>query len=216
MNWTYSIKLSYATLLSSSHVHLPRPGPTIVTSNSSPESASPPCRAHRWGGRPPFTLWLPAASICTLLWGGTQWLTLNPLPRGTTTLCLNRVFPSPPWSVAPPGGGTPPGPWASTLSPPIHWWHTIVSNAPTLYKFLPRNVPLLLSFTAPSLPFPTASKIYPCFGRPPPNRCYCRRSSVLGELFQLQMGFSFPFLCANDLRSSLLIIRAHIFLLSCT
>ena len=36
------------------------------------------------------------------------------------------------------------------------------------------------------------------------------------ESLQLQMGFSFPFLCANDLRSSLLIIRARSFLLSFT
>ena len=35
------------------------------------------------------------------------------------------------------------------------------------------------------------------------------------ESFQLQMGFSFPFLRANDLRSSLLIMRARSFLLSC-
>ena len=38
----------------------------------------------------------------------------------------------------------------------------------------------------------------------------------VGESFQLQMGFSFPFLCANNLRSSLLNIRARSFLLSCT
>ena len=36
------------------------------------------------------------------------------------------------------------------------------------------------------------------------------------ELFQLQMGFSFPFLRANDLRSYLLIMRTRSFLLSCT
>ena len=36
------------------------------------------------------------------------------------------------------------------------------------------------------------------------------------ESFQLQMGFSFPLLRDNDLRSSLLIIRARSFLLSCT
>ena len=36
------------------------------------------------------------------------------------------------------------------------------------------------------------------------------------ESFQIQMGFSFPFLRANDLRLSLLIMRTHRFLLSCT
>ena len=36
------------------------------------------------------------------------------------------------------------------------------------------------------------------------------------ESFQLQMGFSFPFLRANNLRSSLLNIRARSFFLSCT
>ena len=35
------------------------------------------------------------------------------------------------------------------------------------------------------------------------------------ESFQLQMGFSFPFLQANYLRSSLLIMRTRSFLLSC-
>ena len=35
------------------------------------------------------------------------------------------------------------------------------------------------------------------------------------ESFQLQMGFSFPFLRANDLRSSLLIMITRSFLLSC-
>ena len=36
------------------------------------------------------------------------------------------------------------------------------------------------------------------------------------ESFQLQMGFPFPLLRANDLRLSLFIIRARSFLLSCT
>ena len=38
---------------------------------------------------------------------------------------------------------------------------------------------------------------------------------MIPESFQLQMGFSFPFLRANNLRLYLLIIRAHSFLLSC-
>ena len=42
--------------------------------------------------------------------------------------------------------------------------------------------------------------------------CLC----TWGESFQLQMVSSFPFLHANDLRSSLLNIRARRFLLSCT
>ena len=33
--------------------------------------------------------------------------------------------------------------------------------------------------------------------------------SIATELFQLQMGLSFPFLRANDLRTSLLIIRTR-------
>ena len=37
-----------------------------------------------------------------------------------------------------------------------------------------------------------------------------------GESFQLQMGFSFSFLCANDSRSFLLNIIARSFLRSCT
>ena len=47
--------------------------------------------------------------------------------------------------------------------------------------------------------------------------CYQIRNRIRQvESFQLQMGFSFPFLRANDLRFSLLNIRAHGFLLSCT
>ena len=41
------------------------------------------------------------------------------------------------------------------------------------------------------------------------NRC-------ASESFQLEMGFSFPFLRANDLRLSLLIMRTRSFLFSCT
>ena len=41
-------------------------------------------------------------------------------------------------------------------------------------------------------------------------------NNVTADSFQLQMGFSFPFLRANDLSLSLLNIRAHSFLLSCT
>ena len=36
------------------------------------------------------------------------------------------------------------------------------------------------------------------------------------ESFQVQIGFSFPFLLANNLCSSLLIMRTRSFLLSCT
>ena len=42
------------------------------------------------------------------------------------------------------------------------------------------------------------------------------RKEVIQESFQIQMGFSFPFLRAKDLRSYLLNIRARSFLLSCT
>ena len=42
------------------------------------------------------------------------------------------------------------------------------------------------------------------------------RGTPTTELFQIQMEFSFPLLHANDLRYSLMIIRAHSFLLSCT
>ena len=40
--------------------------------------------------------------------------------------------------------------------------------------------------------------------------------NLVEESFQLQMGFSFPFLCSNDLRSFLLIMRTSSFLLSCS
>ena len=39
--------------------------------------------------------------------------------------------------------------------------------------------------------------------------CWCDIVTVYVESFQLQMGFSFPFLRANDLRTSLLIMRTR-------
>ena len=42
------------------------------------------------------------------------------------------------------------------------------------------------------------------------------KKGLIIESFQLQMGFSFSFLRANNLRLSLLNIRARSFLLSCT
>ena len=50
------------------------------------------------------------------------------------------------------------------------------------------------------------------------NKCdFCGRLELghAYESFQLQMGFPFPFLRGNDLRSSLLIMRTCSFLLSC-
>ena len=45
---------------------------------------------------------------------------------------------------------------------------------------------------------------------------FIRLSGSTAGLLQLQMIFSFPFLRAKDLRRSLLIMRTHSFLLSCT
>ena len=39
--------------------------------------------------------------------------------------------------------------------------------------------------------------------------CTCNKMKTFGESFQLQMGLSFPFLRANDLRTSLLIMRTR-------
>ena len=66
--------------------------------------------------------------------------------------------------------------------------------------------------------YPGLQQFYPHYFLPPrhnnsQNRFFISR---IRESFQLQMGFPFPFLRANDLRSSLLNIRACIFLLSCT
>ena len=44
---------------------------------------------------------------------------------------------------------------------------------------------------------------------------YLQLDTMKLESFQLQMGFSFPFLRANNLRLSLLIMRTCSFLLSC-
>ena len=179
-NCSHSIKLSYITSSSTPQIHLPRLGPTIVQTGSSLGSALPPCTAHIWVGRPPFTLWRPVSSLCKPWWGGYPQIPLHPLRRGTPTLRLYCVYTSSPWSITLPGGGTPPGPWAFTLSPHRSFCRTILPTALPPYTSLLRPAPLLLSVTAPLLPLPIASKISAGFGRPPPNRCYCRRLSVLG------------------------------------
>ena len=178
-NWSYCIKLSYTTSSSTTQVHLPRPGPTIAPSKSSPASAPPPCRAHIWGRSPSFPLWSPSVSWCTPLWGGDPRLPLPPIPRGTTTLCLPGVFPSALWSVAPPIGGTHPVPWAYTPSPPRACFRTRAPTMPPPYTSIPGPGPLLPPFPAPLLPFPTASNLSAGFGRPLPNHCYCRQSSII-------------------------------------
>ena len=179
-NCSYSIKLSYTTYLSTPQVRLPRPGPTISTSDLSPSSALPTFRAHRWVGRPLFPLWFPAASWCIPLWGGSLRLPVPPLPIGATTLRLPQVSLSAPWSDVPPGGGTPPVPWASTLSPTSSFYRTRSPTAPLPYTYLPGPAPLCLSFPEPYLPFPTASDIFSDFGIPLSNHCYCRQFSGLG------------------------------------
>ena len=87
-NWSYYIKLSLTTWLSTPQTRLPRPGPTITPSNSSPSFAHPLCIAHRWGGRPPFPLRLPVVSWCTPLWDGALRLPFPTLPMGNLTLRL--------------------------------------------------------------------------------------------------------------------------------
>ena len=152
----------------------------MAPTGSSPAYGRPMFTAHIWGGMPPFPLSLPAASWCTTPWGGAPRLPLPPLPRGNPTLRLPRVLTSPPWSVAPPSGKITPGPWESPRSPLSSRWRTITPTAPPPCTSLPGTAPLLPSFPAPLLPFPTASKLSADFGRPPSNRCYCRQSSALG------------------------------------
>ena len=178
-NSSYSIKLSYTTDSSTPQVNLPRLGPTIAPTGLSTASATPPCTAHIWDTRPPFPIWSPAASWCTTRWGGYQRLPLPPPLLFTTTIHLTRAFQPSPWSVAPPGGGNPPGPWASTLSPPSYRCRTRAPTAPPPYTSTPGPILLLLSFPSPPLPFPTASEFSAVFGRQYPNRCYCRQLSVL-------------------------------------
>ena len=112
-------------------------------------------------------------------WGGALRFPLPSLLRDTPTLRLPRVSTSSLWSIAPPGGGTPPGPWASPRWPLSSCCRTRASNSPLTYKYLPGPALLLLSFTELSIPPPTASDLSTNFGRPPPNCCYCRRSSTL-------------------------------------
>ena len=131
------------------------------------------------GRRPHFLLCLTAASWYTPQWFGSPQSPLPLQPRGNPTLCLHRISPSSPWSVAPSGGGTPPGPWSSPWSPLSYHWCTRAPTAPPPYTFLSGPAPFLLSFTTPSLPFLAASEISAGFGRPLPNRCYCRQFSAL-------------------------------------
>ena len=53
--------------------------------------------------------------------------------------------------------------------------------------------------------------LFPDTSKPPANVFCAHLLDKPGESFQLQMGFLFPFLRANDLRSSLLNIRARSF-----
>ena len=128
-NWIYSNKLSYTTSSYTPQVHFPHPGPTIAPTVSSLASAPHPCTAHRWGGTPPFPIWLPTASWCTPQWGGDPRIPLPPLLRGNTALRLPLVLLSPLWSVPLPCGRTPPGPWSSPSSPPRSFCCT---RAPTM------------------------------------------------------------------------------------
>ena len=177
--------LSYTTSSSTPQVYLLRPVPTIAPSDSSLESAPPPCIAHRWGGRPPFPIWLHAVSWFTPLWVEAPRTPLHPLLGGTPTLCLPNVSPSTPWFAVLPGGETPPGPLVSPLSPPIYCYCTRAPTTPPPYTSLPGPAPLLLSFPSPLMPFPTASERSAGFGIPPPNCCYCRWLSVLGNRMPL-------------------------------
>ena len=179
-NCSYSIKLSYTTPSSTPKVHLRCLGTTILPTVSSPAFSPPPCPAHIWVGRPTFPIWSPAASLCSPWWVVSLWLFFPPLPRGTSTLRLPRVSPSSLWSVAPPRGVTPSGPWSFTPEPTSSCCRTRAPTAPPTYTSLPRPAPLLPSFTSPSPPFLTASDISEGFGILPLNRCYCRQLSVLG------------------------------------
>ena len=192
-NFSHSIQLNYTTSSSNPQFCLPRPGTTIAPTGSFLASSPPLCTYHIWGSRPLFTLWLPSDSWYTPRWGGTPHIPLPPLPRGTTTLQLPRISPSSQWSVAPPGGGTPPEPLASSPSPPSYCCRTIAPTVPPPYTLLPGPAPLLLSFPEPLLPFPTASELSASFGRPPPNCCYCRQFSVLSMENPLTM-VGFPHL----------------------
>ena len=146
----YYIMLSYAVYPSTTQVHLPRPGPTISPSGSSPESAPPWLRVHRWGGRPTFPLWLPVVSWCTILWGELPRLTLPPTPGGIPNPRPPHVSPSSPWSALPPGDGIPPRPLEYPLSPTnFHWLIRAPTVSPT-YKSSPGPAPLLPYLPAPS------------------------------------------------------------------
>ena len=179
-NFSYNIMLRYTPYLSTLQVYLYGLGLTIAPTGSSPESVLPPCTYHRWGNRPPFPLLLPVASLCTPWWSEDPGSPLPPPPRYTPNLCLPRISPSSPLSVTSPSIGTPPRHWTYLRSPHIFFWRTRAPTAPLTVTSLPRPAPLLPSFTALFIPFPTASKISAVFGRPLPNRCCCSWLSALG------------------------------------
>ena len=107
-NCSYSIMLNYIKYLSTLLAHLQRLGPTIVPSGLFLKYNPPWSRVHVWCFRPPFTLWYPAASECTPLWGGVPRIPLMPPPGGTPTPWLPCVLPSSLWSSGSPGDGIPP------------------------------------------------------------------------------------------------------------
>ena len=80
-NCSYYIILNYAEYQTTPPLHLPCPDTTISSSGSSRASAAPRRRVHRWGDRPHFQLWLPAAYWWTLVWFEVLQIPLLP-PRG--------------------------------------------------------------------------------------------------------------------------------------
>ena len=80
-NCYYSIVLNYTDFPSTPQISLQRPDPTISSPVSTPASAPPRYRVHKWGGMAPVPLWLPAFSKCTPVWGIIPRLLLPP-PSG--------------------------------------------------------------------------------------------------------------------------------------
>ena len=155
-NCSYPVKLIQYT--SSSFIpqdHLPCLGPTNAPSGSSPAFYPPLCTMHIQAGRPPSPLWLSAAYLCILRWGGAPLSPLPPLPLDTPTLRLNHVFPSYPWSGMPLYGGMLSGPWVYPRSPPNSLFHRVALTAPPHCTFIPGPAPFLPSFLVPSISYPT-------------------------------------------------------------
>ena len=186
-NCSYSIILNCTYYLSTPQVHLLRPGPTISYSGAFLTSAPLQQIVHNLGGTPPFMLWLPVSSLCTLLCGVVPRLPVSPTPGDIQNIQLNHVFLSSPWYAWSPSGVTPPGLSALPPSPLNYHCCTGSPTEPPHYISSNGTALLLLSLPTPSQYPPTTSAISSGSDTPPAIHCCYRQlnTDVLGGDYSL-------------------------------